>query len=38
MRGVLTMEAYAGLIEMLIPFGVVLALLVWELVRLRRKQ
>jgi hypothetical protein len=32
------MDAYAGLIEMLIPFAVVLALLAWELVRLRRKR
>jgi hypothetical protein len=30
------MDVYAGLIEMLIPFGVVLALLAWELIRLRR--
>jgi hypothetical protein len=32
------MDAYAGLIEMLIPFGVVLALLAWELIRLRRNR
>jgi hypothetical protein len=32
------MDAYAGLIEMLIPFGVLLALLAWELIRLRRKR
>jgi hypothetical protein len=32
------MDAYAGLIEMLIPFGVMLALLARELVRLRRKR
>jgi hypothetical protein len=32
------MDAYAGLIEMLIPFGVVLALLGWEFIRLRRKR
>jgi hypothetical protein len=31
------MDAYAGLIEMLIPFAVVLALLTRELIRLRRK-
>jgi hypothetical protein len=30
-------DAYAGLIEMLLPIGVVLALLIWELIRLRRK-
>jgi hypothetical protein len=32
------MDAYAGLIEMLIPFAVVLSLLIWEMIRLRRRR